>query len=261
MRYFAYSMKSFISHSAYRFDQFMNIFNTCLQIFIFWCIYKALYGGAEEIGGITLAMVTTNFILSLGLSSAFSINEYYLPSRIQNGSIGNELLKPINFKGIMLAEDFGNICFQLLFQFTPALLIAIVTIGILKPVSITALIYFVISAVLGFFVLWCVSFVVQTTSFWLMNVWSITTIKNVFVKVLSGSMLPLWFMPDWMQGVIDFTPFASIYFTPVQIYLGQIRGMDILVSYTKQGLWILVLYCIGEFLWNKGIRKLVVQGG
>lgn len=261
MRYLAYSKKNFISNSVYRFDHFMGNFSTCLQIFIFWSIYKALYGGAVEIDGITMAMVTTNFIISLGLNMAFSINEYYLPSRIRNGSISNELLKPINFKGIMLAEDFGKIFFNLIFQFTPALLIAIFTVGMLKPVSIAALICFIISAVLGFFVLWSISFLIQTTSFWVINVWSITTIKNVFVRVLSGSMLPLWFMPDWMQVVINFTPFSSIYFTPVQIYLGEISGIAIFISYIKQGLWILVLYSLGEVLWKKGIKKLVVQGG
>lgn len=261
MRYLAYSKKNFIGNSVYRFDHFMGIFSTCLQVFIFWSIYKTLYGDAGEVSGVTMAMVTTNFIISLGLRSAFSINEYFLPSRIGNGSIGNELLKPINFKGIMLAEDFGNICFKLIFQFAPALLIAGFTVGMMKPVSLLALVSFIISALLGFFVLWCISFVAQTTSFWIINVWSVTTIKNVFVNVLSGSMLPLWFMPDWMRGVIKFTPFSSIYFTPVQIYLGEISGINILLSYMKQGLWILILYCIGEFLWSKGIKKLVVQGG
>lgn len=261
MRYLAYSKKNFISHSVYRFDHFMGIFNTCLQLFIFWSIYKTLYGNANEIDGITFSMVTTNFIISLGLRSAFSINEYFLPSRIGNGSIGNELLKPINFKGIMLAEDLGNICFKLVFQFTPALLIAIFTVGMLKPVSFPALVYSIISAVLGFLVLWCISFLAQTTSFWLINVWSIITIKNVFVNVLSGSMLPLWFMPNWMQGVIKFTPFSSIYFTPVLIYLGEISGMNVLLSYMKQCLWILILYSLGELLWSRGIKKLVVQGG
>lgn len=261
MRYLAYAKKNFINNSVFRFDLIMGIFNTCLQIFIFWCIYIALYGGKEEVGGVNLAMVTTNFILSLGLSSAYSIDEYYLPHRIGTGVICNELLKPVNFKGIMLAEDFGNISFKLLFRFLPALIIAAITIGILKPVSKTAFLCFIISAVLGFFILWSISFVVQTSSFWLINIWSLTTIKNVFVNVFSGSMLPLWFMPDWMHGVIDYTPFSSIYFTPVQIYLGEISGRDILISYTKQGIWIFILFCLGEVLWQKGIRKLVVQGG
>lgn len=261
MHYLAYSKQKFIAGSVFRVNHFMGIFNTCLQVFIFWCIYKALYGGALEIGGITFEMVTTNFVLTMGLSSVFSIDENYLPARIGNGSIGNELLKPVNFKGLMLATDFGNICFQLLFHFLPALLIAVITIGVLKPASIAALLAAMVSAVLGFFVLWTISFLIQTLSFWVINIWSVRTIKNVFVNVLSGSMIPLWFMPDWMQGVIRFTPFSSIYFVPVQIYLGEMKGMDIWLSYMRQGLWVLLIYIIGGMLWKQGIKKLVIQGG
>lgn len=261
MRYLAYTKQKFIANSVFRFNHFMGIFNTCLQIFIFWCIYKALYGGVEDISGITFKMVTTSFVLTMGLSSAFSIDEYYLPSRIGNGSIGNELLKPISFKGIMLATDFGNICFQILFRFLPALLIAVATVGVLKPASFNALFAFGISAVLGFLILWTISFFVQVLAFWVINVWSIATIKNVFINILSGSMIPLWFMPERLQKIISFTPFYSIYFIPVRIYLGEMRGAEIWFSYLKQGGWILFLYLLGELFWKLGIKKLVVQGG
>ena len=61
--YFAFAKKSFLNRSAYRFDHLMGILNTLLRIFIFWCIYKALYGGKTQVDGITMAMVTTNFVL------------------------------------------------------------------------------------------------------------------------------------------------------------------------------------------------------
>lgn len=261
MHYVAYAKQKFISNSVFRFNHFMGVFNTCLQFFIFWCIYKALYGKAEVINGITFQMVTTNFIIIMGLNAAFSIDQYYLPSRINNGSIGNELLKPVSFKGLMLAADFGNICFQILFNFLPALIIAIIAIGILKPVSVIAFVAALLSAVLGFFILWTISFLVQTLAFWVINIWSIRTITNVFINILSGSMIPLWFMPDWMQGVINYTPFSSIYFMPVQIYLGEMKGAYIWFSYIRQGLWIILIYLLGELLWKQGIKKLVVQGG
>lgn len=69
--YIAYAKKTFLQKTAYRFDHLMNILSTCLKIFIFWEIYQALYLGREEIGGITMAMVTTNFVLSMGLDAAF----------------------------------------------------------------------------------------------------------------------------------------------------------------------------------------------
>ncbi len=261
MRYLAYAKKNFLSHSAYRIDHFIGIFNTCLKIFIFWCIYRALYGNQTEVDGISFSMVTTNFVIAQAMSAVFTMDEFYLPYRINSGSIGNELLKPISFKGVMVAENIGNAAFQLIFHFIPALIIAVVTVGVMKPESIGTLIGFTLSMVLGGAVLWSICFIFQTLAFWLINVWSLVTIKNVFVNVLSGSMIPIWFLPDWMQNVIRFTPFSSIYFTPIQIYLGRVKGTEMMLCFVSQLIWIVLLYLIGEFFWRKGLKKLVVQGG
>jgi len=64
-----------------------------------------------------------------------------------------------------------------------------------------------------------------------------------------------------MEPVITFTPFSSIYFTPVQIYLGQLSYEEIAKKLLISACWIVVIYFIGNVLWNKGKKKLVVQGG
>lgn len=259
--YLAFAKKSFLGLSAYRFNHFMGILNTIIRIFVFWQIYLALYGGRTEVDGITITMVATNFVLSLGLEAVFFVNDYYLPERIQNGSIATELLLPVNIHGRMLADNLGHALFSLLFHFVPAVAVSALFIGILAPANLSMLLLFLLSALFGYGVLWTISFASQMLSFWLINVWSIVTIKNVFINVLSGSMIPLWFMPDWMKGVIRFTPFSSIYFTPVQIYLGQLSLSEILHGYIIQLFWILFLLAIGMFLWKKGQKKLIVQGG
>lgn len=259
--YLAYAKKNFLKQSAYRFDHFMRIVSTCLQIFIYWEIYKSLYGNHMEVDGITFEMVTTNFVLSLGLSAGFYIDDFYLPSKIMDGSLATELLRPISFRGRMLAENLGNSAFNLLFRFAPACVVAVIMVGITPPKSPVSFLLFLVSAVLGYGVLWAISFSVQMIAFWLMNIWSIVTIKNVFINVLSGSMIPLWFMPEWMQGVLKWTPFSSIYFTPVQIYLGQLSSVEIAEKCVIQGMWIVLLYGLGSILWKAGQRKIVIQGG
>lgn len=260
-RYTAYIRQSFLANSAFRFDTFLGILDNCLKVFIFWCIYRALYGANDSVDGISFQMVTTNFVLSIGLSTAYAMDENWLPYRIGNGSISNELLKPISVRGILLATDLGNICFRMLFQFLPALLFAIGVVGLQSPASLAALAAFVVSAMLGFLVLWNLNFVIQTFGFWIINVWSVNTIKNVIVNILSGTMLPLWFLPDWLSTVVKLTPFSAIYFIPVEIYLGTVTGAGILEMFLRQCVWIAVLYLIGEALFRCGIRKLVVQGG
>jgi ABC-2 type transport system permease protein len=48
---------------------------------------------------------------------------------------------------------------------------------------------------------------------------------------------------------------------PVQIYLGNISGSELVLGFVKQLIWIAVLLIFGFMLWNKGKKKLVVQGG
>lgn len=259
--YLEFAIKKFQNKMAYRLEFFMGIMNTVITIVVYLCIYKALYGGAEEIDGITFGMVATNFVISLGLSNAFEFNEMFLQDKIRDGSITNEFLKPVNFVFRMLSENAGEGTFKVLFHFVPALVFTVFYTRLCPPESFWNLAVMIISVILGYLILWLISFIVQTWSFWLFSVWGIVTIKNVFVKVLSGTLLPIWFMPAILRKMISFTPFESIYFTPVQIYLGEIKGLEILKGMGIQALWIIALGLIANLFWKKGVKKLVIQGG
>jgi ABC-2 type transport system permease protein len=261
MKYYAYAKKNFVGRSAYRFDHFMGILDTILNLFLYWCIYKTLFGVSGLKDGISFDMVMTNFILSLGLMTVFTYDQFLLPWKIGSGNIENDLLKPIRFREMALALDLGNIVFNLIFQYIPTLIIANIIFDIVKPVSFFAFMCFLVSITLGFLILWNIAFTIQTLGFWIINVWSVATIKDVLVNILSGAMLPIWFMPEWMQNIVMLTPFPSIYFSPIQIYLGQVSGIKILYIFFQQIIWIIIFYLISEILWNKGVKKLVVQGG
>lgn len=216
-------------------DYIVGIIGTILSIFISCAIWKVLYGYKSSVDGISYEMVVMNFIIGMGLTSAYNINDQNIQKKLKDGSIAMEFLKPVSYKSILLAENLGNIFFKLLTSFLPAALIGCVFIAFIAPVSILSLFLFVLSIVLGFVVFWLISMIVQLSAFWIMNVWSISTIKNVLVSLLSGSLIPIWFMPKILQSIISYTPFESIYSIPVWIYLGQIEGLDILISFAKQG--------------------------
>lgn len=259
--YIQFAVIKFRNKMAYRFDYLLGILNTLLAFVVYWSIYKALYGGAADIDGVTFSMVTTNFIISLGLSSAFSKNEMFLQDKIKQGTIANELLKPVNFKLRMLFEDIGEGAFSVIFNFLPTVIIAAFFAELQAPSNVLNLLLSLVSAVLGYIVLWQISFIVQSWSFWLFSVWGLVTIKNVVINILAGAYIPMWFMPDWLKNIIKFTPFDAIYFTPVQLYLGELQGWEIPLNFARQILWIIILYGIGELCWRKGIKRLVVQGG
>ena len=259
--YIEFGRKKFLNNMVYRFDYIMGILNTLLMFIIFNCIYKTLYGTATEINGVTFSMVSTNFILALGLSSAFKFDDEFVQYKLKDGSIVNEFIKPVNFKLRILAENLGDSFFGICFNFLPALIITLIFTKIEKPAGAIALVLFGVSVVLGYLILWHMSFIVQMLAFWLLSVWSISTIKKVFINVLSGSMIPLWFMPEKIMNIISYTPFDSIYFTPVKLYLGQMQKDQILFNFGRQLFWIVILYLIGNILWKFGQKRLIVQGG
>lgn len=259
--YVEFAMKKFQNRMAYRLEFFMGIINTAITIVVYLCIYKALYAGAEAIDGITFQMVATNFVISLGLSDAFHYNEMFLQDKIHDGSITNEFLKPVNFIFRLLSENMGEGCFKIIFHFLPATIFTLLYTSLCPPKSLVHFVVMILSVLMGYLILWLISLIIQTWSFWLFSVWGIITIKNVFVKILSGTMLPMWFMPQALKKIIALTPFESIYFTPVQIYLGELSGMEVLNKMGIQLIWIGILGCIAAFFWKKGVKKLVVQGG
>lgn len=259
--YAEFALKKFQNRMTYRLEFFMGIVNTVITIVVYLCIYKALYGGAAEVDGISFAMVATNFVISLGLSNAFEYDEMFLQNKVHDGSIANEFLKPVNFIFRLLSENIGEGLFKILFNFLPAVAVTLLYTKLCPPKSLLHFGIMIVSVGLGYLILWLISFIIQTWSFWLFSVWGIITIKNVFVNILSGTLLPLWFMPSILRKIVAFTPFQSIYFTPVQIYLGELNGTEILSGMATQVAWIAVLGFIASLFWKQGAKKLVVQGG
>lgn len=259
--YVEFAVKKFRNKATYRMDCFMGIAATVFSYIVYICIYQALYGTNTEIDGVTFTMVSTGFIFSLGLSNAFSYNEMFMPDKINNGTITNEFLKPVNFRLRLLAENIGESVFKLIFNFIPALIFAVFYTGIALPKDALSVVLMFISVILGYLILWEIGFIVQSLCFWFVFVWGMIVIKNVIVNIFSGIMIPLWFMPEPLMKVIEFTPFESIYFAPLKLYLGQMTAEQILICFLKQIVWVLILWLVGEIIWRKGNRKLVVQGG
>lgn len=259
--YVEFAIKKFQDKMAYRLDFFMGIINTAITIAVYLGIYRALYGNATEVDGVSYAMVATSFVITLGLSSAFNYNEMFLQDKIRDGSITNEFLKPVSFTLRLLAENIGEGAFKILFHFIPAVIFTLLYTKLCPPYGVLNMMVMFCSVVLGYLILWLISFIIQTWSFWLFSVWGIITIKNVFVNILAGTLLPLWFMPKALKKMISLTPFESIYFTPVRIYLGELSGSEILYALGIQIVWIVILGVIANMFWKKGVKKLVVQGG
>lgn len=257
----AYFIQGFKNNTVYKINYIMGLIGAFVKLFITVAIWKALYSGNDSIDGISFDMLTTNFIIAIGLESVFSFNDFAVQSKVNDGSIAMEFIKPVDYRINLLATEIGNILFRLITNFIPIFVLATILLGIKRPASATCLILFMISIVLGFVILWAISFIVKMTTFWILNVWSVSVLKGVLISAFSGVALPIWFLPENVIRILKYTPFQSIYFYPIQIYLGNIGYDDVAKIYFNQLIWIVILFVWGNTMWLKGRKRLIVQGG
>lgn len=259
--YLEFAKKAFQNNIVYRMDYFAGVINAIVMIFVNIAIWRAIYEEEETLEGVQFKILVTYIVLSFLMQAVYIMDEYFIEGKIRSGLISSDLLKPINFRLYVFSYNVGTMIFRLVMQLLPALILSIFLFKLLPPFSMIMLIYFILSAILGYLVLYNLNFIVWISSFWFYWTFSLVTIKDAAVMIFSGALIPLWFLPQGLMDFIKLTPFESIFYTPIRIYLGMIPEGEIITSITKQILWILILFAIGQILWKAANKKLVVQGG
>ena len=51
--------------------------------------------------------------------------------------------------------------------------------------------------------------------------------KKHLIRLLSGSIIPIWFFPDWLADILNLLPFVYIYQLPLDIYIGSATNDEI----------------------------------
>ncbi|MDP4160867.1 MAG: ABC-2 family transporter protein, partial [Bacillota bacterium] len=120
---------------------------------------------------------------------------------------------------------------------------------------------FILSATLGYFIRYCIELTFGLFTFWLVETGGVEYIFYFSICLFSGSVVPLWFFPDWLEHVARYLPFQGIYFVPNSIFVGQLNGRDLLMALFTQIVWLAVCFAILRFVWAKASMKIVIQGG
>jgi ABC-2 type transport system permease protein len=79
--------------------------------------------------------------------------------------------------------------------------------------------------------------------------------------LLSGRLVPLPLMPDWVQDIARFLPFQWAFFFPIESLVGDLSNEELLRGLGAQLLWILVGLAIFRLAWKYAIRRYSAVGG
>ncbi len=263
MRPYLYIAKvRMLSALAYRFDVLSSIVIQCLAVIASCFFWIAAYGNQQAALGVTRDQMLTYTVMSSTLACLLTMNvENRIAASVQKGSVALDLLKPVNIFGIYLWEDIGSVAIAFLQNAVPLLLIGALFIVAPVPASAAHFLLFILSAAFSYMINWLIAALFGMWSFRIVRIFPLLCMKGHMIRLLSGSVIPLWFFPQWLQTVLSFLPFRYIYQLPLSVYIGILSPRETAAQMGIQFIWILLLGCL-FFEIKKGVtRHLLVQGG
>ena len=263
MKKYLYIIKTqIIKRLTYAFDVYGNILVQTIIMITSAFFWKALYKDGGTAGGVNVESMLVYIIMSSVLSVLLITNvEKRIEQSVQKGTVATDMMKPVSLFGIYFAEDIGTIIALILQNILPILLIGSLLIKVPKMADLRDLPLFVLSVLLSFFINWFLAALFGMMAFSAVNIDALIQVKKHLIRLISGSIIPIWFFPDPIANVLKFLPFPYIYQLPLSIYIGKGTRAEIFTGMEIQLAWTVVLFLVFLFAQKQITRKVMVQGG
>jgi ABC-2 type transport system permease protein len=226
-----------------------------LGMWLLYYLWLALYAGDASRAGMNFSSALLHVATAQTLFAVLqAFGDWRLAREIRSGEVATALTQPISLPLRHAALSLGRVLAQAAY-FLPAFGVFLLWAGLrLSPSSwLLAL----ASIALSFILLFCIDFVVGLAGFIATDLWGITASKDVVVQFLGGALIPLAFLPDGVQTILHWLPFAHFFNTPVAYLTGQSSELSPLMI---QAVWAVVFVLAAQAASRIIQRTLVIFG-
>ena len=228
-------------------------------------LWRAIYGNdtSKNLSGYSFAAMVSYYLLVM-LSRAFSsmpglANNIALS--VRDGSIKKYLLQPIDLLDYLLWQRIAHKLVYYAVATGPFALVFWLCRDYLPAwpggAVMTA---WVLSLLMGFAIGFLIESIIGLASFWFLEVSSLIFIYMMMSYFLSGHMIPLEWIEEWIPWV-NYLPFKYLAYFPAAILLGKVPADSLWVELSIELCWIVVLFIAARVIFHHGVRRYGAFGG
>jgi ABC-2 type transport system permease protein len=249
-------------HAAYPGATWAGVFTSVVSGFLLAYILLAVFRERETIGSydardaVTYAWLTQALLMTVLL---WGWDEVAV--RVRSGDVATDLQRPLDLQTYWLAQDLGRAVYHALFRGIPPFVVGALAFDVLVPRDPRVWLAFVASVAVAVVVSFAFRFLVNVTTFWVLDYRGVAMLASVVTALFSGQYVPLAFFPEWLALLAWALPFASMNQAPIEVFLGHVEGVELAGLLALQLTWAVVLLLLGRAVLAAGLRKLVIQGG
>jgi len=256
----------FINGLQYRTAAYAGIATQFAWGFMYIMLYQALYKSNPSRAPMNFSQLSSYIWLQQAFLALFMT--WFLDNDIFNlitsGNIAYELCRPFDIYNTWFVKSCAVRLSRTLLRCFPILIIAFflpAPYNFNLPSSPASALLFLITAFLSFIVVISYCMLVYIFTFYTVSPIGVRLALVMTADFLSGGLVPLPFLPDWLTKYLYLSPFAAMQNVPFRIYSGQIPVNETFSPIALQVFWAATLIIIGKFIISKALKRVTVQGG
>ena len=240
------------------------------QVFLWTAVFAATsrpdiagYSRNDIVAYYLLTMLTRAFSSMPGLSTGIARS-------IRDGSVKKYLVQPVDYVSFLLAARIAHKLVYYAVAILPFAGVFVVCRGFFPPPPDAATVAaFLVSLVLSFLLGFFLEATLGMLGFWVLEVSSIVFAYMLVQYLLSGHMFPIDMLagiPTGLPGtsladVVRWLPFEYTAYFPAAVWLGKIRGGDLVRGLLIEAAWVVVMAVACRGAWQRGTRRYAAYGG
>ncbi len=216
-------------------------------------LWKAVMSSGVDVGMSMQQMLTYTFVSAL-LSDMLVVRTQ-ATGWLSEGVLMKLYGRPLSVIGQLIAQTVGGWLPMLaLFSLPMALVSPFVGVS-LKPASLWFIVSLFLCISLGF----AIDILFACLSIKLRNMnWLISRIRAAIVALVSGTVIPVSFLPFGLSEIMKYQPFASLGGATLSIYTGAAEPAAVLAM---QVIWNMILWPVALIVFKKSQEGMVSYGG
>jgi ABC-2 type transport system permease protein len=252
----------FLNMLAYRARYYVGVLTYLFNVAVYYFIWRAVFHTGATVGGLSLDDMVTYVAVSWAIRS-FYFNEIDrdIAGQMQEGRLAMNLIRPVDFQTVMVADAAGQSAFRAVLFTIPITVLLTILFPLKPPASFAAGAMFAVSAVLSFFLVAGLNFLVGLIAIRSKSILGILRAKYLVLELLSGLLIPTTLFPEPLRSILLVSPFPHINFTPATLYLGKATGMAAARLLGLQAAWTVALIALGQWAWRRSRMRITIQGG
>lgn len=247
--------------TAYRGEMMARALSMGMFMLVFIALWSTVFAarGGASLAGYSRPQVLWYLVMTETIVLATSRIFLEISESVKAGDIAYTLVRPLHYAPWQVAHSLGRSAPTFITNLLAGSVVVFAFTGTVAG-SLGGLLGFVVLGATALLLDAMIAVIIGLSAFWLEDVSPVFWIYQKLLFTIGGMLLPLEFLPDWLQRIATWLPFWLIVYAPARSFV-DFGWASVARAAAGQAACLLATALIMTIVWRAARHRMVVQGG